>query len=212
MIYLRSSEELPALSVQENAIKDYMFVHGMSADKIEVDNAPLGMALDERKEFKSFIHSLLPGDRLFVYDLRAISPRVGELVQFFNCLFEHGLSLVITKYAMIVDEKTAVNALVKLLNAIREENRRSGKMGRPKGSISKSKYDQYREKIIQMIKEGRSVTEIAKEIGASRTSIRDYIVSRNLKKIALGGGIITQELPKQQCKIDERNEYGYSDS
>jgi DNA-binding NarL/FixJ family response regulator len=62
-----------------------------------------------------------------------------------------------------------------------------------------------------MIRQGRSVSEIAKALDASRSSVRDYIVSRNLKKIALGDEIEAKQLPKG-CNIDERNDNGDSDN
>ncbi len=201
VIYLRSCEDIWPLALQENTIKDLLQVKGEQAHKVEVDMTPMSALLDERKAFKSFIHALKPGDTIYIYDLAVISRRVGELVQFFNCLFEHGLRLVIAKYDVTVDAKSLAVDVIRLLNALREENKKDGKMGRPKGSISRSKYDKYRDKIIEMIKEGRSVSEMAKTLGVSRTSLRDYIVSRNLKEVALGAKV-AQELPKTECKID----------
>jgi len=212
IVYLRSSEDGPALALQENAIKDYMYVHGIEPDRTHVDTASLGALLDERTEFRHFIHSLDRGDTIYVYDLSVISHRIGELVQFCNCLFEHGLRLVVVRYAITIDETTPAKTLVQLLHSIQEENRRNGKMGRPKGSISKSKYDRYRDRIVQMIKEGKSVSEIAKELGVSRSSIRDYIVSRNLKRVAQGSGPLVQQLPKRSCQIDERIANGNSNN
>lgn len=201
VIYLRSSEDIWPLALQENTIKDLLQVKGIEADKIEVDMTPMSALLDERKGFKSFIHSLKPGDTIYVYDLAVLSRRVGELVQFFNCLFEHDLRLVIAKYDMAIDKESRAVDVIRILNTLREENRKDGKMGRPKGSISRSKYDKYRDKIVEMIKEGRSVSEMAKILGVSRTSLRDYIVSRNLKEVALGAKV-AQELPKTECNIN----------
>jgi DNA invertase Pin-like site-specific DNA recombinase len=210
LIYLRSAEEAPALALQENAIKDYLCVEGREPGRTRVDMTPMGVALDERDDFRDLIHSLRPGDRIYVYDLSVISRQIGELVQFFNCLFEHGLELVVVQYGIRIDRHTPAYVVVRLLNAMREENRRS-RLGRPKGSISRSKFDAHRERIIEMIRQGRSVSEIAKALDASRSSVRDYIVSRNLKKIALGDEIEAKQLPKG-CNIDERNDNGDSDN
>jgi len=210
LIYLRDAEEAPALALQENAIRDYMCVEGIGPERIETDTTPMGVSLDERSDFRDLIHSLQPGDRIYIYDLSVISRRMGELVQFFNCLFEHDLELVVVQYGIRIDRRSPAVVAVRLLNTMRDESRRS-RLGRPKGSISRSKFDAHRERIIEMIRQGRSVSEIAKALGASRSSVRDYIVSRNLKKIALGDELEAKTLPKG-CDINERNDHGECDN
>ncbi len=205
-IYLRSKSDRYTLAVQEKNIKDYMSLNGYDAGGVEVEVAPATKHLDERTEFKEFLHSLNKGDRIFVYDLRALSSRIGELVQILNCIFNHDLELVVTKYGVKIDKETPAHIVISLLNQQREENRQEAPhTGRPKGSISKSKYDKYRERIIELIKEGKSVSEIAKILDVSRSSIRDYIASRELKKVALGkSSLEVEELPQTECKINQK--------
>ena len=200
-IYLRRSEELPAIELQEHAIKDFLRANKEEDCTIYVDSTPLGVSLDERKGLRDFIHSLRSGDRVYIYDLSAITQRVGELVQFFNCIFEHDLALVVVRYGIEIKSDTKSSIVIKLLNTLREKNKSKG---RPKGRISVSKYDRYRDQIIQMLKEGRSVSEMAKELGVSRTSLRDYIVSRDLRDIALKSKIKLRQLPQSGCKINEK--------
>ncbi len=183
-----------------------MSLGGYEVGDVEVEVTPATKPLEERQEFRDFLHSLQKGDRIFVYDLRALSSRIGELVQILNCIFNHELELIITKYGIKIEKNSPAHIVISLLNQQREENKRSSPhTGRPKGSISKSKYDKYRETIIQMIKEGKSVSEIAKHLGVSRSSIRDYIASRELKKVALGkSSFEVEELPKTECKINQK--------
>ncbi len=205
-IYLRSKSDRYSLAVQEKDVKNFMHLNGYEIGAIEIEVSPLNRPLDERVEFKTFIHMLKRGDRIFVYDLRALSQRVGELIQILNCIFNHEIELVITKYGAVINKDTPSYVVISLLNQQREENKNQEiHTGRPKGSISKSKYDIYREKIIRMIKEGKNVSEIAKELGVNRSSIRDYINSRELKKIALGDmKIEILDLPKNECKINQK--------
>ncbi len=205
-IYLRSKSDRYSLAVQEKDVKNFMHLNGYEIGAIEIEVSPLNKPLDERVEFKTFIHMLKRGDRIFVYDLRALSQRVGELIQILNCIFNHEIELVITKYGAIINKNTPSYVVISLLNQQREENKNQEiHTGRPKGSISKSKYDIYREKIIRLIKEGKNVSEIAKELGVNRSSIRDYINSRELKKIALGDmKIEILDLPKNECKINQK--------
>jgi DNA-binding CsgD family transcriptional regulator len=56
-------------------------------------------------------------------------------------------------------------------------------VGRPKGSRSSSKFDKYLKEIMQYIKEGKNVSEMARILQVSRSSLKDYIESRELKTL-----------------------------
>jgi DNA-binding transcriptional regulator YiaG len=59
-------------------------------------------------------------------------------------------------------------------------------IGRPKGSKSNSKFDKYADEIISFIREKKSVSEMARILNVSRSSLKDYIESRELKQVAFG--------------------------
>jgi hypothetical protein len=59
-------------------------------------------------------------------------------------------------------------------------------IGRPVGSKSSSKFDKYINEIIGFIKEKKSVSEMARLLNVSRSSLKDYIESRELKEVAFG--------------------------
>ncbi|BCD59409.1 MULTISPECIES: recombinase family protein [unclassified Nitratiruptor] len=203
-IYMRSHIEKYSIAIQEKSIQEYLHSHNIKEAVTYTESAPTSKKLDERKELKEFIHSLTAGDRLFIYDLRVISQRVGEVVQFLNCIFNHNLQLIVTKYAVRIQKETPAYVVVSLLNQLRQENRNEPMhKGRPKGSLSKSKFDAFRDTIIMMLKEGYSVSQIAKKIGASRSSIRDYITSRELDKI-VQGEISSLKLPHISCEINNK--------
>lgn len=201
---MRSKNDRYSVAMQEKSIHDYLHTHNIDEYAEYIEIAPVSLKLDERLDLKEFIHSLKKGDHILVYDLRVISQRVGEVVQFLNCIFSHELKLTVTKYAVTIDKNTPAYVVVSLLNQLREENRNEPiHKGRPKGSISRSKYDVYRDEIIEMLKEGKSVSFIAKSLGVSRSSIRDYITSRELDKVVLGKSP-SPTIPKTTCKINHK--------
>jgi response regulator of citrate/malate metabolism len=59
-------------------------------------------------------------------------------------------------------------------------------IGRPKGSKSNSKFDQYISDIMLYLKEKKSVSEMARVLNVSRSSLKDYIESRELKQVVSG--------------------------
>ena len=66
-------------------------------------------------------------------------------------------------------------------------------IGRPKGSKSSSKFDKYISDIILLLKEKKSVSEMARILNVSRSSLKDYVESRELKQLAFGS-LISQSV------------------
>jgi len=206
--YLRAQNIRYSIISQEKSIEDFAAKQGLCIDEKEVEISSYTKPLEQREDFIAFLRSLKSGDKLFVYDLSLFSNRVGEIVKILNCLFRRGIEVYISKYSIKLDENSPSKIVIYLLNDIREnfKKMKHRSLGRPKGSISKSKYDIYRDKIINYLKEGRSVSEISKLLNVSRTSLRDYIVSRNLKELAATEGDIEKQgeifvIPKSECKI-----------
>ncbi len=206
--YLRVKSGRYSVALQEKSIEEFAQKCEICIDKKEVEISPDTKGLEEREKFTDFLHSLEKGDSLFIYDLSILSYKVGEIVKILNCLFNREIELYISKYALKVDINSSSKMVVSLLNDIREVNikmKKSSK-GRPKGSISKSKYDKFRDKIIKMLKEGKNVSEISKILNVSRSSLRDYIASRNLKDLVSKNESVNKEInifefQKVECKI-----------
>jgi hypothetical protein len=66
------------------------------------------------------------------------------------------------------------------------QNEEKKEIGRPKGSKSSSKFDLYLEQIIAELKQGRNVSDIARLLNVSRSSLKDYVESRALKELVRG--------------------------
>jgi hypothetical protein len=75
-------------------------------------------------------------------------------------------------------------------------------IGRPNGSNSNSKFDKYIGEIISYIKEKKSVSEMARLLGVSRSSLKDFIDSRELKQVAFGSLLPKAPKNAEQKVID----------
>lgn len=183
--YFRSCSDYASLATQENSIDKYLLKNSCKVDKKKIEISSFGQPLEDRKDFIDFLHSLKDKDKLFIYDLSAFSIKVGEVVKVLNCIFKKDIDIIISRFNIKIDSSSHCKTILSLLNEVREGCKRIKKsgIGRPKGSLSKSKYDLYRDKIIIFLKEGRSVNEISKILKVSRSSLRDYIVSRGLKEL-----------------------------
>jgi len=182
----RSGHSVSVLN-QENALKEFAQKHQLSIDDYYIDFLPATSSLEDRVELKEFIYSLEEESKVLVYDFWVLSNKVGELVKLCTCFFKKGIVLVNCDKNVIIDKNTPSLLSLGLINEFRDDNLKSAqdlKIGRPKGSISKSKFDRFRNDVLTMLREGISVSKIARELNLNRSSLKDYIESRNLKEIA----------------------------
>ncbi|HIP03140.1 MAG TPA: hypothetical protein EYG75_06455 [Campylobacterales bacterium] len=185
--FLRGKNKLFSTSAQQEFIINYAKKNGIAIEMTEIDNDLSSKILENRKTPLDLLDSLKPGDTILIYDLWVFSQKVGELAKVFDCILRHNINLHICKQEMVINAKMPSGVLMNLLSQQREKNLvdKSSSMGRPKGSFSKSKFDKYKSQIVAMIQEELSVSEIAKRLEISRSSLKDYINSRSLKEIAL---------------------------
>ncbi len=183
--YLRGKNRNFSLSFQQEYLISYALKKGIAIDFTEIDDDSFSTILEERSTLLALLHSLREGDQILVYDLWVISKKVGELTKVFDCILKNGISVIIARQEIVIDEKTSLKTLVYLLSEQREQNlyAQHKVIGRPKGSFSKSKFDKYKSEILGMLEKHLSVSEIAKRLGVSRSSLKDYINSRSLKEI-----------------------------
>jgi len=200
--YFRSSNKSELLD--EANLINCTKANSLKIDKQMVEYSDLNKSLENRDEFRQMMHSLDKDDILVITDITQLSIRIGELVKILDCLFSKEVKILVCKYNLFVESNTPSFEIFRLLNQIREENNKLSfnKFGRPKGRISKSKFDDKKDEIIKFLKEKRSVSEIARILAVSRTSLKDYINARQLKEIALQNinkEIVYEKLPKNKC-------------
>lgn len=199
--YLRGKNRDFSISFQQEYLISYALKKGIAIDFTEIDDDPFSTILEERSTLLELIHSLKNGDQILIYDLWVLSKKVGELTKIFDCILKNDVSIIVAKQDIVINTRTPLQTLVYLLSEQREQNLHSKKrvMGRPKGSFSKSKFDKYKSTILDLLEQNISVSEIAKRLGVSRSSLKDYINSRSLKEIIESKNIpqITNSLARQ---------------
>ncbi len=186
IILLKNKVDDPTITVQQKHILKYAHQQSLSIDTTEIENSDPSLELEERKEFKGFLRSLEENDSIIIYDLFTFSEKVEELVKVFECLLARSITVHIANTNIIINTQTKPLVLLELFSRQREivNGLALEKVqGRPKGRMSKSKFDIYRPQVIEMLENRKSVSTIAKELNVSRTSLKDYINSRGLKDL-----------------------------
>ncbi len=192
--YRRQVPGFPSLAMQQHDILTFAKGKSLTIDKEVVEYATKNLDLEEREEFGDFLRSMKEGNTVIVATLSVLSDRAEELIKVINCMLTHNVDLWIAKSGMLINRDTNMVEIFPLLNTLRENAReKTTKIGRPKGSKSNSKFDVYHSQIIHFLAKGMSVSAIARELGVSRSSLKDYIESRNIKDLVEGMGEYASE-------------------
>ncbi|DAB29940.1 MAG TPA: hypothetical protein CFH84_06995 [Sulfurimonas sp. UBA12504] len=198
--YVRPDKNFDAALEQLQVINSYAISHNLNVDDEFIDHVSQNKRLDERIHVTDYFQSKA-GCTLLIYDVWALSTNMEDLIQMFSCLLKHEFSVHFIKQSVIISSKSSVMLVLGLIDQLRQtlQNESKKVVGRPRGSKSNSKFDRYINEIITYIKEKKSVSEMARALKVSRSSLKDYIESRELKQVAFGSLLpIAPENAEQQ--------------
>ena len=193
--YIRSDKNFATAYEQLKLINLYAEQKGMRIDDEFIDQKSQNKRLHEREEVASYFKNAA-GGTLLVYDTWVLSTDMEDAVQMFSCLLKNGYEVHFVKQSVIISSKSDVMLVLGLIDQLRQTLQEGLKrsIGRPKGSRSSSKFDRYHNEILTHIKTNKSVSEIARILRVSRSSLKDYIESRELKEVASGS--LVHEMPE----------------
>jgi DNA invertase Pin-like site-specific DNA recombinase len=185
--YIRPDKNFAPAHEQLQMINSYAIANNLVIDDEFVDYTSQNKRLDERKEVTKYFQSK-KNATLLIYDVWVLTTNMEDLIQMFSCLLKNEFSVHFIKQSVIITQQSSVMLVLGLMDQLRQRIQSESKrvIGRPKGSRSSSKFDVYINEILRFIKEGKSVSEMARILGVSRSSLKDYIESRELKQVAFG--------------------------
>jgi DNA invertase Pin-like site-specific DNA recombinase len=185
--YVRPDKFFDAAHDQLQLINSYAISKNIVIDDEFIDQTSQNKRLVDRTHVTSYFQNR-PNSTLLVYDIWVLSTNMEDLIQMFNCLFKNNYSIHFIKQSVIISRQSSVTLTLGLIDQLRQHMQNESKkvIGRPKGSKSNSKFDKYINEIISYIREEKSVSEMARLLEVSRSSLKDYIESRELKQVAFG--------------------------
>ncbi len=170
---------------QRASIIKYAKEHSLEleGEMLEFDNK--SKPLEERELFHQFVHSLKSGDSIVVDSIDILGQTMEEVILVINCMLSRGVTLHIASSNFEVTRETGLERILPLIVSLQKNSSSKAKnrVGRPKGRRSASKFDVFISQILSMLKDGKSVSAIARELKVSRSSLKDYIDSRNLRQM-----------------------------
>ncbi len=187
LAYIRSDKNFAAAHEQLQFINSYALSNNIFIDDEFIDYTSKNKRLSERKNVTDYFQNN-KGDTLLVFDVWVLSSDMEDIIQMFSCLLKHKFNVHFIKPSVIISQQSSSMLVLGLMDQLRQTLQSESKklIGRPLGSKSNSKFDKHFNKLITFIKESKSVSEMARELHVSRSSLKDYIESRELKQIAFG--------------------------
>ena len=193
--YMRQVPNVENIVIQKNSILTFAHQNQIILDQEVFEYASKDLLIEERKDFENFLKSLEKGRyTVVVSSLSVLSTRVDELVKIINCILSHDVDLWIADVHLCINKDTAMSKIFPLLESQRTKLNTKTLTGRPKGSKSSSKFDVYHSIIMKQLSQNQSVSAIARDLGVSRSSLKDYIKSRELKTLVNSLGDIVEKL------------------
>jgi DNA invertase Pin-like site-specific DNA recombinase len=195
--YLRISKDSQDIDNQRFALLDYAHRRRIKIDKF------IEISISSRKSIKDrgiddLLEQLEPKDRLIVSELSRLGRSLGQIIQIVDRLIKQKVRFAAVKENIILNGKQDIQTKVMVAmfglfaeierDLISERTkqglaaaRAKGKqLGRPKGSLGKSKLDGKEEEIISLLKKDVSKSSIAKIMDVSRNTLLSFIKSRKL--------------------------------
>ena len=183
---------------QAIGIAQYIKDKDLKLDKsIEVEvNIP-----DEEKNIYTILETCKKGCVVVVYDINVFGRTTASILKNIKYLLEHGVRIISVKQnldfiskddmltKMILGVIGMTINLEKDLMSLRTKEALTAKkldgvsLGKPKGTIQKSKFDLQRDKIEELLAVGLSVRKIAKVLGYNNhIGLNNYVKKRNIRE------------------------------
>ena len=199
LAYLRTSTNKQEISNQKLEILEFaqrknLKIDGFIESTISSRKSPKQRRIDE------LIGKLNSGDTLIVTELSRLGRSTAEVISLVNALVESKIRLMILKQNLDINEHDMNSKIIITLfslfgelerdlvslrtkEALAAKKSQGIKLGKPKGTIQKSKFDKDAERIKELLGIGLSVRKIARLLGHSNhIGLNTYVKRRNLRE------------------------------
>lgn len=154
----------------------------------------------DEKNMMDFLKNCQASSTLLVYDLNVFGRTIETILEIVKFLLSNKIRILIIKQNLdLVDDKDMLTQMIlgvismtigleKDLMSLRTKEALTAKklkgevLGKPKGTIQKSKFDKQRDKIEELLAVGLSVRKIAKLLGYNNhIGLNNYVKKRNIR-------------------------------
>lgn len=197
--YIRTSTDKQDLNNQKLEILEYVRKKDLKVDSF-VEITISSHKTTKQRRIEEVLQMLTPSDTLIVTELSRLGRSTAEVIAMVNELVARQIRIIVLKQNLDINQHDMNSKIVVTLfslfaelerdlislrtkEALATKKLQGVKLGKPKGTIQKSKFDADRERIKELLSLGLSVRKIAKLLGYSNhLSLNTYINKRKLRQ------------------------------
>lgn len=196
--YLRASTDKQDLNHQKLELLEFARKKSLSIEEF-VEIAISSKMTKKQRRIEEVLEKLDEADTLIVTELSRLGRSTAEVISIVNALLHRNIRVIVLKQNLDMSQHD-MNSKVTLTffslfselerdlislrtkEALASKKRQGRVLGKPKGTIQKSKFDKDIEKIKELLSYELSMRKIAKVLGyTNHISLNTYINKRSLK-------------------------------
>ncbi len=200
--YLRASTDKQDLSHQKLELLEFARKKSLTIHEFVEIIVSSGKTSKQRR-IDDLIDKLSQADTLMVTELSRLGRSTAEVISLVNDLVQKNIRVIVTKQNLDIS-KQDINSKVNLTmfslfaelerdlislrtkEALASKKRQGQILGKPKGTIQKSKFDKDVDKIKELLNYGLSVRKTAKVLGyTNHIALNTYIKKRGVRHVEL---------------------------
>lgn len=196
--YLRASTDKQDLNHQKLELLEFARKKSLAIDEF-VEITISSRKTSKQRRIDELLNLLNDGDTLLVTELSRLGRSTTEVITLVNSLAHRNIRVIVLKQNLDISQQD-INSKVTLTlfslfselerdlislrtkEALASKKRQGQILGKPKGTIQKSKFDKHLEKIKELLEYGLSVRKISSVLEYNNhIALNTYINKRNLK-------------------------------
>lgn len=200
--YIRASTDKQDLNHQKLELLEFARKKSMTIDEF------MEITISSRKTTKQrrvdeLVEKLNPQDTLIVTELSRLGRSTAEVIALVNALVKRTIRVIVLKQNLDINEQDMNSKIILTLfslfgelerdlislrtkEALASKKREGQILGKPKGTIQKSKFDNDIDKIKELLGYGLSIRKLSKVLGyTNHISLSTYIKKRNLSVVGV---------------------------
>ncbi len=152
----------------------------------------------KERRIEELLSRLTSGDTLIVSELSRLGRSTAEVIELVNGLVGRGINFVAIKQGVRITQKMDMQSKViiamfslfselerdllsmRTKQALAAKRSQGVRLGKPKGTLQKSRLDGNKDAITELLKHRVSKSAIARMMGCSRTALVSYVTSRGI--------------------------------